>query len=59
MGSFPQDIQTEKFPDNDESGKPLMAFAELTYRGYPKRARLQRVREHLRHERAALGSVRR
>ena len=34
-GSFPHDIQTEKFPDKDESGNPLMAFAQLTYRGYP------------------------
>ena len=33
-GSFPHDIQTEKFPDNDENGKPLMAFAQLNYRGY-------------------------
>lgn len=33
-GSFPHDIQKEKFPDKDESGKPLMAFAQLTYRGY-------------------------
>jgi len=32
-GSFPHDIQTEKYPDNDESGKPLMAFAQLKYRG--------------------------
>jgi len=34
-GSFPHDIQTEKFPDKDEAGNPLMAFAQLTYRGYP------------------------
>lgn len=34
-GSFPHDIQTEKYPDNDESGNPLMAFAQLKYRGYP------------------------
>ena len=25
----------EKFPDKDEAGQPLMAFAQLTYRGYP------------------------
>ena len=35
-GSFPHDIQKEKFPDNDEQGKPLMTFAQLTYRGYPE-----------------------
>lgn len=34
-GSFPHDIQTEKVPDNDESGQPLMSFARLDYRGYP------------------------
>jgi Calcineurin-like phosphoesterase len=34
-GAFPHDIQREKFPDNDEAGKPLMAFAQLNYRGYP------------------------
>jgi Calcineurin-like phosphoesterase len=34
-GAFPHDIQKEKFPDNDESGHPLMAFAQLNYRGYP------------------------
>jgi hypothetical protein len=33
-GSFPHDIQKEKFPDNDQSGNPLMAFAQLNYRGY-------------------------
>jgi hypothetical protein len=33
-GSFPHDIQTEKVPDNDLSGKPLMAFAQLNYRGF-------------------------
>jgi Calcineurin-like phosphoesterase len=34
-GSFPHDIQKEKFPDKDQSGEPLMAFAQLNYRGYP------------------------
>jgi len=34
-GSFPHDIQKEKFPDKDGSGNPLMAFAQLAYRGYP------------------------
>lgn len=34
-GSFPHDIQTEKFPDNDADGQPLMSFAQLDYRGYP------------------------
>lgn len=34
-GSFPHDIQTEKFPDKDEAGNPLIAFAQLEYRGYP------------------------
>lgn len=33
-GAFPHDIQKEKVPDNDQSGKPLMAFAPLSYRGY-------------------------
>ncbi len=33
-GSFPHDIQKEKYPDSDLSGKPLMAFAQLDYRGY-------------------------
>jgi hypothetical protein len=34
-GSFPHDIQKEKYPDNDLNGNPLMAFAQLDYRGYP------------------------
>lgn len=34
-GSFPHDIQTEKFPQLGPDNKPLMAFAQLPYRGYP------------------------
>jgi hypothetical protein len=33
-GSFPHDIQTETEPDKDESGKPLMSFLPLKYRGF-------------------------
>jgi hypothetical protein len=34
-GSFPHDIQKEKYPDDDLDGNPLMSFAQLNYRGYP------------------------